>query len=61
MRSLWSVLFAFGVVLLGLLALSLPYVEPGTPTYSITVASGILLLVTLAGLLMVIRSGWDPF
>lgn len=61
MRSLWSVLFAFGLVLLGLLALSLPYVEPGTPTYAITVASAVLLVVTLAGLLVVIRSGWDPF
>lgn len=61
MRELWSALFGFGVVLLVLLVVSLPFVEPGTPTAAITKASFVLIVVTLAGLLAVIRSGWDPF
>jgi len=48
-------------VLLSLLALSAPYVDPGTPTFVISLLSLGMLTVTLVGSAAFIYLGWDPF
>lgn len=60
-RSVWTIMFTLEVVLLALLALSLPYVERGTPTYTITLLSFAVIGVTLVGLAVVIYFDWTPF
>lgn len=60
-RSIWNILFTIDIVLLILLVVSLPYVERGTPTFVITMISLVLIVVSLVGLAVVIRIGWNPF
>lgn len=60
-RSVWTILFAINVVLLVLLGLSVPYVEPGTPTYTITLLSFGVIGVSLVGLSVVLYLDWNPF
>ena len=60
-RSVWTILLTLDLVLLGLLVISLPYVERGTPTYTITLLSFGIIAVTLAGLAVVIFLDWTPF
>jgi hypothetical protein len=60
-RSVWTILFAINVVLLVLLALSVPYVEPGTATYTITLLSFGIIGVSLVGLAVVLYIDWNRF
>ena len=60
-RSVWTILLTLDLVLLCLLALSLPYVERGTPTYTITILSFGIIAITLVGLSVVLYLDWTPF
>ena len=60
-RSVWSLLLVLNLVLLVLLALSVPYVERGTPTYTITLLSFGVIAISLVGLSVVIYLDWTPF
>lgn len=52
---LFVLLFGVSIVLLVLLVLTFPFVEPGSGAYVTSVLSGGLLLVTLVGSAVVIR------
>ncbi|MFB6126216.1 MAG: hypothetical protein ABEJ79_02800 [Halolamina sp.] len=54
-------LLAASAVMLALLGLSVPTVEPGTGTFVISVLSAGMLLVTFLGSAACIYVGWDPF
>lgn len=59
--NVWSVMFTMNVVLLVLLALSFPTLEPGTASWTMAVLSLGFILTTMVGLAVVLRSGWRPF
>lgn len=59
-RSVWTLLLTLNLVLLVLLALSLPFVERGTPTYTITLLGFAVIAVSLVGLAVVIYLDWTP-
>jgi len=53
--------FVTSAVMLALLGLSIPTVEPGTGTYVVTVLSAVMLGTTFLGSAACIYVGWDPF
>jgi hypothetical protein len=53
--------FFASVVLLVFLSFSIPTIEPGSPTFVITVISGVMLSVMLVGSATLIYVDWDPF
>lgn len=59
--TLWKVVFALDAVLLVLLAFSFPSQQPGSPAREITYLSFGIIVVTMIGTGIVIRTGWDPF
>ncbi|ELZ65195.1 hypothetical protein C457_16877 [Haloferax prahovense DSM 18310] len=61
MTAVWRVFFVSSVVLLAFLALSFPYVEPGTATFVVTLLSLGMLGVTVVGSSALIYFDWDPF
>jgi len=60
-RQLWYAIFTVNITLLGLLAWSFLYIEPGTSSYVIGQISTVILLCCLVGVLLALRSGWEPF
>ena len=60
-ESPWNAFVAAAVGLLAVLLATLPFLEPGTDSYAISLLSLGLLLLTLAGALAVRTVGWDPF
>lgn len=61
MTAVWRVFFVWSVVLLVLLAISMPYIELGTGTYVVSMVSLTVLLVMLVGSAVFIYFDWDPF
>ncbi|MEF8824960.1 hypothetical protein [Halodesulfurarchaeum sp.] len=61
MTDVRQAFFFASVVLLVFLAFSIPTIEPGSPTFVITIISGVMLLVTLVGSATLIYVDWDPF
>jgi len=61
MMTPWRVLFAANLVLLVLLGVSFPSLEPGSGSYVIAVLSIGIIFASLAGLGIVIWYDWDPF
>ncbi|WP_101295508.1 hypothetical protein [Halegenticoccus soli] len=59
--TVWRVLFALNAVLLALLAVSFPFLRPGSPSWTISIVSLGIILASLAGLFVLIRIDWDPF
>lgn len=61
MTVVWRAFFVFSVVLLALLGLSIPYIEPGTPSFVVALLSLGMLVVMLVGSSVFIYLDWDPF
>jgi len=61
MTTVWRVVFAAAAAMLALLALSVPFVEPGSGTAAVALLSGGLLVVTMVGAGLLAWAGWDPF
>lgn len=61
MSSLFRLLFVGNVIMLVLLAISYPFTEPGSGSRAISHLSLAFILLSLAGLSIVLYSGWDPF
>ena len=59
--GVWRAFLVSSVVLLALLALSGPYVEPGTPSFVVALLSFGMLIVMLVGSAAFIYFDWDPF
>jgi hypothetical protein len=59
--AVWRAFFASSAVLLSLLALSVPYIEPGTGTFAVSVLSAGMLGVMFLGSAAFIYFDWDPF
>jgi len=53
--------FVTSAVMLALLSLSIPAVEPGTGTFVVTVLSAAMLGATFLGSAACIYADWDPF
>ncbi len=61
MKAVWRAFFVSSVILLVLLGFSMPYVEPGTATYVISVVSFAMVSVILVGSAAFIYFDWNPF
>ncbi|WP_135305473.1 hypothetical protein [Haloarcula amylovorans] len=61
MTTIWRAIFASSLVLLALLGLSVPYIEPGTGTFVISLMSLGMLVVMLVASAAFIYFNWDPF
>ncbi|WP_396613904.1 hypothetical protein ACH9L7_18815 (plasmid) [Haloferax sp. S1W] len=61
MTAVWRAFFASSAVLLALLGLSIPYIEPGTATFVVSVLSLGLLGPMFLGSAVFIYVDWDPF
>ncbi|WP_136689763.1 hypothetical protein [Halorhabdus amylolytica] len=61
MTDVLRAFFVASVVLLVFLGLSVPTIEPGSPTFVIAVLSGGMLLTMLVGSAVLIYVDWDPF
>jgi len=61
MTSPWKALFVANAVLLALLALSYPALEPGTASYVVAQLSLLFIVASMVGLYLVIRAEWRPF
>lgn len=61
MTAVWRAFFVSSVVLLVWLVFSVPYIEPGTPTYVVSLVSFAMLSVILVGSAAFIYFDWDPF
>jgi uncharacterized membrane protein len=61
MTAVWRAFFAMSLVLLALLAFSVPYVEPGTGTFVVTVLSAAMLGTMLVGSATLAYVEWTPF
>lgn len=59
--TLWKVVLALSLVLLVLLAFSFPGHEPGSASRTVAHLSPIVLGVTIAGTVALIRLDWGPF
>lgn len=59
--GVWRAFFVSSVVLLSLLALSVPYIEPGTSSFVVALLSLGMLGVMLVGSGAFIYFDWDPF
>lgn len=57
----WRVLLAWDLALLVMLAISAPFIEPGTGTFVVWTISLALLLLTLVAIAIIVRSDWNPF
>ncbi|GGN93780.1 MULTISPECIES: hypothetical protein [Haloarcula] len=61
MRPVWQAFFGTSVTLLGVLALAMPFVEPGTATFAVTLLSAAMLGVVGLGSAAFLHYDWDPF
>lgn len=61
MTSVWKLMFAANVILLTLLAVAYPSLEPGTASYVVAQLSLVFIVASLLGLYLVIRADWRPF
>ena len=61
MTNVWHAFFTMSAVLLGFLVLSVPFIEPGTPTFVVSVASFGMLAVMFVASAAFIYVDWDPF
>lgn len=61
MTAVWRAFFVSSVVLLVLLGLSVPYLEPGTGTFVVSLLSLGMLGVMFVGSSVFIYFDWDPF
>ncbi|MFC4438411.1 MULTISPECIES: hypothetical protein [Natrialbaceae] len=61
MTTIWRLLFTMNAVLLALLVLTWPFVEPGSSAETITVVSLVFIVASMVGLAGIIRLEWDPF
>lgn len=61
MTAVWRAIFASSLVLLALLGLSVPFIEPGTGTFVISIVSLGMLVVMLVASAAFIYHDWDPF
>lgn len=61
MTAVWRAFLGSSAVLLGLLALSAPYVQPGTPTFVVAVVGLVMVTVVFVGSAAFIYLDWDPF
>ena len=61
MTTVWRAFFTASAVLLGFLVLAVPFIEPGTGTFVISVVSFVMLAVIFVASAVFIRTGWDPF
>lgn len=60
MTTVWRSFIVASLVLLALLAFSLPYVEPGTGTFVVTVLSAAMLVTILLVSAAFVYLDWDP-
>ena len=60
-QSFWNVLLAADVGLLAVLLIALPFLDPSSGAFVVSMASLALLLVTLVGLSVIRYVGWTPF
>ncbi|MFW5956536.1 MAG: hypothetical protein ACOCQY_03945 [Halorhabdus sp.] len=61
MTDVLRAFFVASVVLLAFLAVSVPWIEPGSSTFVISIISAIMLLVMLVGSALLIYLDVDPF
>lgn len=61
MTAVWRAFFVCSVVLLALLALSVPYVESGTASFVVSMLSLGMIGVMLVSSATFIYLDWDPF
>ncbi|WP_154552650.1 MULTISPECIES: hypothetical protein [unclassified Halorhabdus] len=61
MNTLWSFLLTMDLILMTMLALVFPVIEPGTAVHAIAIVTGILQLIILAGIVLILRVDWVPF
>lgn len=54
-------ILALDLVVLVLLAVSFPFLEPGTGSYVVAVLTLVPTVLTLAGSVVILYTGWDPF
>lgn len=60
MTSLWRAFLGSSAVLLVLLGLSVPFIEQGTGTYTVSILSFGMLSVMFLGSALFIYLDWDP-
>ncbi|MFB6141542.1 MAG: hypothetical protein ABEJ26_14035 [Halosimplex sp.] len=61
MTDVWRAFFTASAVLLGFLVLAVPFIEPGTGTFVVSVASFAMLAVIFVASGAFIYYDWDPF
>ncbi|NKE36440.1 hypothetical protein GWG54_11530 [Natronococcus sp. JC468] len=61
MTTIWRVMFTMNAILLALLALSWPFVEPSSPAATIALVSLGFIVASMLGLAAIIRLEWEPF
>ncbi|WP_436927055.1 hypothetical protein [Halosimplex amylolyticum] len=61
MTNVWRAFFTMSAVLLGFLLLSVPFVEPGSSAFVISVASFVMLAIMFVASAAFIYFEWDPF
>jgi len=59
--NVWRAFFTMSAVLLGFLVLSVPFIEPGTPTFVVSAVSFVMLAVMFVASAAFIYVDWDPF
>ncbi|WP_137288423.1 hypothetical protein [Natronorubrum halophilum] len=60
-NQLWIWLLALSTAMLLLLGWSFLYLEPGTASYVIGQVGATVLVVTILGAFVALRSDWEPF
>lgn len=60
MTAVWRAFFVASVVLLAFLVLSVPFIEPGTPTFVVSLLSLGMLGLMIIGSAAFIYLDWDP-
>lgn len=61
MTAVWRAFFVASVVLLAFLVLSAPFIEPGTPTFVVSLLSFAMLGLMIVASAAFIYLDWDPF
>ncbi|WP_123533467.1 hypothetical protein [Halosimplex salinum] len=61
MTNVWRSFLTASGVLLGFLVLSIPFIEPGTGTFVVSVVSFAMLAVVFVASAAFIYADWDPF
>ncbi|WP_459192148.1 hypothetical protein [Halosimplex sp. J119] len=61
MTNVWRAFFTASAVLIGFLILSIPFIEVGSPTFVVSVASFVMLAIIFLTSAAFIRYDWDPF